>query len=75
MVVAREISSARGKIVYKVLESYWEGGKAHKRHIAFLGKYPTVQDAYQAALKDYLKASDKLERLEYVLSCMQGKVD
>jgi len=74
MFVAREISSARRKIVYKVLESYWEGGKAHKRHIAFLGKYPTVQDAYQAALKDYLKASDKLERLEYVLSCMQGKV-
>jgi len=74
MFVAREISSARGKIVYKVLESYWESGKAHKRHIAFLGKYPTVQDAYQAALKDYLKASDKLERLEYVLSCMQGKV-
>ena len=28
MFVAREISSARGKIVYKVLESYWEGGKA-----------------------------------------------
>ncbi len=73
MFVAREVSSARGKIVYKVLESYWEGGKAHKRHIAFLGKYPTVQDAYQAALKDYLKASDKLERLEYVLLSMQGK--
>ncbi len=73
MFVAREISSARGKIVYKVLESYWEDGKAHKRHIAFLGKYPTVQDAYQAALKDYLKASDKLERLEYVCHVCRGK--
>jgi len=73
MFVAREISLARGKIVYKVLESYWEGGRAHKRHIAYLGKYPTVQDAYQAALKDSLRASDKLERLEYVMSSMMGK--
>ena len=73
MFVAREISSARGKIVYKVLESYWEGGKAHKRHIAFLGEYPTVELAYQSALKDSLRASDKLERLEYVLLSMQEK--
>ena len=28
MFVASEVSSTRGKIVYKVLESYWEGGKA-----------------------------------------------
>ncbi len=73
MFVAREISSSRGKIVYKVLESYREGGTVKQHHIISLAYHRTVQAAYRAALKDYLKASDKLERLESVMSCMQGK--
>jgi len=73
MFIARDINKASGRVVYKVLESYREGGKAHKRHIAFLGKYSTVPDAYQAALSDYLRASDKLERLESISLQMQQK--
>ncbi len=73
MFIARDINKASGRVVYKVLESYRESGKVHKRHIAFLGKYPTVTEAYQAALKDSLSASDKLERLEYYSLQMQQK--
>ncbi len=54
------VARGRGRIVYKVLESYREGGKTRKRHIAFLGSHPTVEAAYGSALKDYLIASDNV---------------
>lgn len=73
MFVARDINKASGRVVYKVLESYRDENGVHKRHLAYLGKYPTVQAAYLAALKDYLKASDKLECLEGVMLSMQEK--
>ena len=60
-----------GRRYFKVIESFREGGIVKKRHIIGLAFHRTVQDAYQAALKDYLKASDKMERLEFVMSCMQ----
>ena len=62
-----------GRKYFKVISSYREGGTVKKHHIISLTYHRTVQAAYQAALKDYLKASDKLERLEYVMSSMQGK--
>jgi len=55
MFVSKLRIKGQKKPLYKVLESYWEGGKAHKRHIAFLGKYPTVEKAYQAELAKYLR--------------------
>ncbi len=58
---------------YMVLHSYRENGKVKHQYIGSLGHYPTVGRAYQSALKDSLRASDKLERLEYVLLSMQGK--
>jgi len=58
---------------YMVLHSYREGHKVKHQYIGSLGHYPTVERAYQAALKDSLRASDKLERLEYAMSSMQEK--
>jgi len=66
-------STIPGKKYFKVIESFRVGPKVKKKHIISLALHRTVELAYQAALKDYLKASDKLERLECVLSCMQGK--
>ena len=67
MFVARFKSPTPGRKYFKVIESFREGGIVKKRHINGLAFHRTVQDAYQAALKDYLKALDKLERLEHVL--------
>ena len=58
---------------YMVLHSYREGHKVKHQYIGSLGHYPTVELAYQAALKDSLRASDKLERLEHILLHMQPK--
>jgi len=52
---------------FKVIESYRDGGVVKQNHIISLAYHRTVQSAYRQALKDSLKASDKLERLEYVL--------
>jgi hypothetical protein len=71
------ISKHRGKEfkrpVYRILESYREGGEVRKRFIVNLGKYSSVELAYQAELAKYIRVSNKMERLEYVMSCMQGK--
>ena len=61
------------KPYYHVLTSYKERGKVKKIYHGTLGHYPTLERAYQAAMKDYLKASNKLERLEYISLQMQQK--
>lgn len=66
-------SKGKSRKLFKVIESFRVGPKVKKRHIFSLGQYPTIERAYQAALKDYLQAADKLERLEYIQSQMQGK--
>lgn len=73
MFVAKFIGKIPDKKYFRVIESYREGGKVKKRHIIYLGTHPTVELAYQQALKDSLRASDKLERLEYVMSYMMEK--
>jgi len=62
-----------GRRYFKVIESVRVGPKVKKKHIISLAFHRTVQDAYRAALKDYLRASDKLERLEHILLHMQPK--
>ena len=66
-------SPTPGRNYFKVIESYREGGTVKQHHIISLTYHRTVQAAYRAALKDYLSASDKLERLEYVMSSMMEK--
>lgn len=58
---------------YMVLHSYREGDKVKHKYIGSLGHYPTVELAYQQALKDSLRAADKIERLEYIMSSMMEK--
>jgi len=73
MFVTRFKSPTPGRKYFRVIESYREGGEVRKRFIVNLGKHSTVQAAYLAELAKYLRASDKLERLEYVMLPMQGK--
>jgi len=73
MFVSKQKGMEGSRPSYRVLESYRVGGEVHKHFIVNLGRYPTVELAYQAALKDSLRASDKLERFEYVMSSMMEK--
>ena len=73
MFVAKFKGKIPDKKYFRVFESYREGPKVKKRHIIYLGTHPTVELSYQQALKDSLRASDKLERLEYVMLSMQEK--
>ena len=73
MFVVSYKSRTPDKKYFKVIESFRVGPKVKKRHIISLAYHRTVQDAYQAELAKYLKASDKLERLEHILLHMQPK--
>lgn len=72
MFITRFKSPNPGRKYFKVIESYREGGIVKKRHIIGLAFHRTVELAYQSALKDYLKASDKLELNMFCYLC-RGK--
>jgi len=65
MFICRKTLPHRVRPYYVVLESHWNGGKPKHNCIVTLGYHSTVSAAYQAALRDYLKASDKLEYVIY----------
>lgn len=73
MFIARDCDRATGRIVYKVLRSYRKDGKVQKENIVYPGKYPAVEEAYQAKMANYLRASEKLERLEYAMESHKGE--
>ena len=54
---------------YYVIESYWDRGAQTPRHrvIASLGHCRNVERAYFEAMKNYLKASARLQAFEAIL--------
>ena len=72
MYIARLKVKGQKKHYYPVFESYKVKGVSKKRYYGTLGHYPTIERAYSAALADYLRASNKLERLEYVFTICKG---
>ncbi len=73
MFVSKLRIKGQRKPYYRVLESYRQDGEVHKHFIVNLGRYPTLEKAYQAELAKYLRVSNKIDKLEYAMSCMQGK--
>ena len=47
MFVVRDDNRPNGKPAYKVIESFREGSIVKKRYKVFLGRHPTVEQAYQ----------------------------
>lgn len=60
---------------YYVIESYWDREAQTPRHrvIISLGRSRSVERAYVDALKDYLKASARLQAFEDVLPHFTGR--
>jgi hypothetical protein len=44
-----------GSIHYEVRDSDWNGGKVRPRRIVQLGRFPTIEEAYEHFLGEYLK--------------------
>ena len=75
MFISKRNRADMDKPYYVVLESYRENGAHKKRYYGALGHYPTLPQAYDAALSEFLKVSARLEQLEGIYNKMNEKRD
>lgn len=63
---------ANGRVYYSVVESYRCEGERNPKMgpIVSLGYEKSLSKAYQKELRAYLKAADKLQRMEKALAVM-----
>ena len=63
----------RARPWYYVAQGYRKDGKVKQSIVANLGRHKKVEDAYLHAFADYIRASERLSRIEYAMANMQEK--